>query len=98
MLICRLALSNHVQCRTPTSYAEAACWAVQESARQCVAARLRTHYGGPAQTFAALEAGLEARLSKVRHMSSLPHQGEFLHRSPYNIMQFEWSDVGVQGC
>lgn len=69
------ALSNRCQCRTPTSYAEAACWAVQESARQCVADRLRTHYGGPAQTFAALEAGLEARLSKGQHMGNLPHQG-----------------------
>ncbi|XP_019057389.1 PREDICTED: uncharacterized protein LOC104807342 [Tarenaya hassleriana] len=30
-------------------------WAVQEAAKFCVATRLRTNFGGPAQTFAALE-------------------------------------------
>lgn len=34
-------------------------WAVQEVAKQCVAARLRTHHGGPAQTLAALERALQ---------------------------------------
>lgn len=30
-------------------------WAIQESARYCIATRLRTNLGGPTQTFAALE-------------------------------------------
>jgi PI-3-kinase-related kinase SMG-1 len=33
----------------------AAWWAVQEASRHCITVRLRTHLGGPTQTFAALE-------------------------------------------
>jgi hypothetical protein len=41
-------------------------WAVEVAARQVVAQRLRTHYGGPVQTLAALEKGLLSRLSKCK--------------------------------
>ncbi|CAL8462813.1 g2346 [Coccomyxa elongata] len=61
--------------RSPRSHAEAACWAAQESARQCVAARMRTHYGGPAQTFAALEAGLQTRLARAQTSGSVQQEG-----------------------
>lgn len=47
-------------------------WAVQEAARQCVAARLRTHVGGPTQTFAALEKALLAVNSSLRNGVALP--------------------------
>ena len=33
--------------------------AAREAARQCVALRLRTHFGGPSQTFAAVEKALQ---------------------------------------
>ena len=42
-------------------------WAMQEAARQCVAVRLRTHVGGPTQTFAALEKSLLAVNSSLRN-------------------------------
>ena len=35
-------------------------WAVQEAARHCVTSRLRTHLGGPTQTFAAMEQAMLA--------------------------------------
>ena len=41
----------------------AAWWAVQEAARHCVSARLRTHFGNPTQTFAALERALQHALT-----------------------------------
>ena len=44
--------------------AEAGCWAVQKAAWAVVAAKVRGHYGGPAQTFEALERGLQARLAR----------------------------------
>ena len=53
-------------CRPLTSSAEAVNWAVEVAARQLVAQRLRTHYGGAVQTLAALEKGLLSRLSKCK--------------------------------
>jgi serine/threonine-protein kinase SMG1 len=61
-------------------------WGIHEAARHCVNLRLRTHLGGPTQTFAALERmlldvtnvlTLEAKEGEVRHigpsdMSLLP--------------------------
>lgn len=58
--------------RKPRSQAEAACWAIQEAARQCAAARMRTHFGGPAQTFAAVEKGLQARLEQRSNAAANP--------------------------
>eukprot|EP00958_Prasinococcus_capsulatus_P012258 scaffold1219_cov400-Prasinococcus_capsulatus_cf.AAC.15 len=55
-------------------------WAIQDGARHCVSSRLRTHFGGPSHTFAALEAMYEqvserlSRLVKVwpgRHVGQL---------------------------
>ena len=39
-------------------------WAVEVAARQVIQQRLRTHHGGAVQTLAALEKGLQSRLSK----------------------------------
>ena len=57
-------------CRGVSSTAEAGCWAVQEAARAVVAAKVRGHYGGPAQTFEALERGLQARLARTGTLSA----------------------------
>ena len=54
-------------CRhAPICLSQATWWAVQEAAKQCVAARLRTHHGGPAQTLAALEQALQAAMGSLR--------------------------------
>ncbi|KAF7810932.1 serine/threonine-protein kinase SMG1-like [Senna tora] len=45
-------------------------WAVQEAARYCIATRLRTNLGGPAQTFAALER----MLLDVAHLLQLDNE------------------------
>lgn len=55
--------------RLPSSLSLAAWWAVQEAAKQCVAARLRTHHGGPAQTLMALERAL---LTAVGQLQAAP--------------------------
>jgi hypothetical protein len=39
---------------------------VQEAAKQCVASRLRTHHGGPAQTLAALERAVQAAAVRLQ--------------------------------
>ena len=51
----RLAISLSANNRRLTEV-----WAAWECARMCVSIRLRTHLGGPAQTFAALERSLLA--------------------------------------
>ena len=50
----------------------AAWWAVQEAARHCVSARLRTHFGNPTQTFAALERALQHALTAPTADASAP--------------------------
>lgn len=55
-----------VRRQTPTCLSLAAWCAVQEAAKQCVAARLRTHHGGPAQTLAALEHALQAAVGRLQ--------------------------------
>jgi len=44
----------------------AAWWAVQEAAKHLVLSRLRTHFGNPSQTFAALEKALQHSLAPPR--------------------------------
>ena len=39
---------------------------LEVATQQLILQRLRTHYGGAVQTFAALEKGLQSRLSKCR--------------------------------
>ena len=53
-------------CRSITSSSEALAWALEVAAQQLTSQRLRTHYGGAVQTFAALEKGLQSRLTKCR--------------------------------
>lgn len=50
-------------------------WCIQEAARHCVTVRLRTHLGGPTQTFAALERML---LEVAQHLQSDTGQREGL--------------------
>ena len=60
-------------CRRPFAHsAEAIEWAVEVAAKQLIQQRLRTHYGGAVQTLAAIEKGLQARLSKCNQ--SQEHQ------------------------
>ncbi|KAK9805272.1 hypothetical protein WJX72_010214 [[Myrmecia] bisecta] len=51
--------------RPITSPVRAAWWAIQEAARHCTAARMRTHFGGPTQSFAALERALQGILARL---------------------------------
>ena len=53
-------------CRAVSSSTEALAWALEVAAQQLILQRLRTHYGGAVQTFAALEKGLQSRLTKCR--------------------------------
>lgn len=50
----------------PACLSQAAWWAVQEAGKHCVASRLRTHWGGPAQTLAALERALQAAAGQLQ--------------------------------
>lgn len=50
--------------RSPHCLSQAAWLAVQEAAKQCVAARLRTPLGGPAQLLSALEGALHAEAGR----------------------------------
>lgn len=55
-----LWLDLNVDCETlervfSTNNLAAAWWSIHEAARHCITVRLRTHLGGPTQTFAALE-------------------------------------------
>lgn len=73
---------------------------MEETARQCVAARMRTHYGGPAQTFAALEAGLQTRLARALDTTSTPHKGALaecfgLPQHELSVYQHTFSFVSV---
>lgn len=52
--------------RLPSSLSLSAWWAVQEAAKHCVAARLRSHHGGPAQTLMALERALLAAVGQLQ--------------------------------
>ena len=52
--------------RSITSFTEALAWTLEAATQQLISQRLRTHYGGAVQTFAALEKGLQSRLSKCR--------------------------------
>ena len=47
---------------------------MQEAAKQCVASRLRTHHGGPAQTLAALEQAVQAAVAVLHQQQE--QQGE----------------------
>lgn len=62
--------NNHLNCclrsEIPT-LERATWWAVQQGARAAAAARLRTHLGGPTETFAALEAALLRALALLEH-------------------------------
>jgi len=49
-----------------SSSAEAAWYLAQEAARHCIAARMKTHMGGPTQSFAALEKLLQGALSRLQ--------------------------------
>lgn len=69
-------------CRqAPTCLSLAAWCAVQEAAKQCVAARLRTHHGGPAQTLAALEHSLQAAAGRLQQEPGPALAGLELSRS-----------------
>lgn len=62
-----LCISNSLNiCRSITSSTEALKWTMEVATQQLISQRLRTHYGGAVQTFAALEKGLQSRLSKCR--------------------------------
>lgn len=60
----------------PSSVSLAAWWATQEAAKQCVAARLRTHHGGPSQTLAAFERALQAAVAQLQSNSLADGQAE----------------------
>lgn len=47
------------------SHVAAQHWLVQEAARQCVSSKLRTHFGGPTQTFAAVEQLLKTAVGQL---------------------------------
>ena len=55
----RCSPSTCPSCRDLSTLWEAALFAVNEAARQLVAARLKTHLGGPTETFAALDQALQ---------------------------------------
>ena len=50
----------------------AAWYAIQEVAKHCTGIRMRTHFGNPSQTFAALERMLQDTLSKLTSAASEP--------------------------
>jgi hypothetical protein len=49
-----------------TSCSEAAWYLAQEAARHCISARMKTHLGGPTQSFAALEKLLQGALARLQ--------------------------------
>ena len=76
----RLPNSGALNLRSPSGLAcrrascclsQGAWWAVQEAAKQCVALRLRTHLGGPAQTLAALEQAVLAAVAALQQEQPL---------------------------
>ena len=67
-------------CRSITTSTEALTWALEVAAQQLISQRLRTHYGGAVQTFAALEKGLQSRLSKCRQAEELRQPVPGVHR------------------
>lgn len=56
--------------------------ALQEAARQCITAKMKTHWGGAEQTFGALEQALQRVLVQVHARGKVPpsalHQGRCL--------------------
>ncbi|KAL9174074.1 hypothetical protein ABFS82_02G028800 [Erythranthe guttata] len=66
-------------------------WAIHEAARFCITTRLRTHLGGPTQTF----AGLERMLLDISHMLQLETEqsdgalnviGSYAHLLPMRLL------------
>lgn len=57
-------------CSELTALPQAALFALHEAARQCVATRLKTHLGGPTQTFAALDQALQRLATGGSSMAS----------------------------
>lgn len=57
-----------------SSCSEAAWYLVQEAARHCVTARMKTHLGGPTQSFAALEKVLQGALARLQSAAAEQQQ------------------------
>lgn len=65
----------------------AAWWAVQEASRYCVTVRLRTHLGGPTQTFAALERML-LDVPQLCQTNGVPREGVLGNKALFPSAQF----------
>ncbi|GAB4817948.1 hypothetical protein N2152v2_004994 [Parachlorella kessleri] len=88
--------------RDLTALVPAATFVVHEAARQFVAARLKTHFGGPAQTLAALEQGLQRlaaghaveKASAANHLLPSWLFLEFLHSLEQGVFNAYEGSVG----
>lgn len=72
----------------PVSNLAAIWWSIHEAARHCISLRLRTHLGGPTQTFAALERML-LDIPNVLLLDTEQTEGNYIGSSSFHLLPMQ---------